>query len=405
MQIAALVLSALFAQAAPTVSTGPAESITTGSAVVTGVVNPGGTSTTYRFEYGTSTAYGLATPDQDAGSGTADVNGRATITDLTPGTTYHYRLVARQGSGPVVRGADRTFRTTNRPVAPTVSDRAASAVAGTTATLNARVNPRGLATSVYFQYGTSSSYGLRTADVDAGAGTTTRTVSVPIAGLKPNTRYHFRAVATSAAGVVRTANRTFTTARVPTGVAITPSARRTIWGSGLTVTGNVTGSGRTPVALEKLDFPFQGQWQPLATATSNSSGAFTLTVPPLFATTRLRVATRTPDVVTSGVSTVYVAVKVGLKRKRLSSRSYRLEGPVWPSVQNGRASLQRQTRSGRWIPVARTDVSPSSGDRSRYRFTVRRSRTRTMNYRVVVNPRDNLQHSNGHSRVIAIKRR
>jgi hypothetical protein len=405
MQIAALVLSALFAQAAPTVSTGPAESVTTGSAVVTGVVNPGGAGTTYRFEYGTSTSYGLTTPDQDAGAGTADVSGRATITGLTPGTTYHYRIVATQGTSDPVRGGDRTFRTGNRPAAPSVASRAASGVTGTGATLNAGINPRALATTVYFEYGTSRSYGTRTPAQDIGAGSATVAVSAPVAGLRPNTRYNFRAVATSAAGVTRTTNRTFTTPRVPTGVAIKASTTRPRWGTGLTITGTVSGSGRTPVAVEKLDYPFQGQWQPVATATSNSSGAFTMTVPALYATTRLRVATRTPNVVTSGVSTVYVAVKVGLKTKRLSSRSYRLEGSVWPSVQNGRASLQRQSRSGRWIPVARTNVSPSSGDRSRYRFTVRRSRTRNMNYRVVANPRDNLLHASGKSRVVRIKRR
>ena len=78
MQIAALISSALLLfQAAPTASTGGSESVTTGSAVVTGVVNPNGTATTYRFEYGTSTSYGLTTPDVDAGSGTADVPARA----------------------------------------------------------------------------------------------------------------------------------------------------------------------------------------------------------------------------------------------------------------------------------------------------------------------------------------
>jgi hypothetical protein len=50
-------------------------------------------------------------------------------------------------------------------------------------------------------------------------------------------------------------------------------------------------------------------------------------------------------------------------------------------------------------------VSPLSGDRSRYRFTVTRSRTRAMNYRVVVNPRNNGLQVSGTSRVISLKRR
>lgn len=404
MQLAALFATALIAQAAPTVTTGAAESVTTGSAAVTGTVNPGGEATTYQFEYGTSTSYGLTTPQQDAGNGTADVAARATLTSLTNNTTYHYRLVATNASG-VTRGSDRTLKTSAPAAAPSISSRAATGVTGGGATLNAGINPRGLATDVYFEYGTSTSYGTRTPTVGIGSGTSTVSASAPIGGLRPNTRYNYRAVATSAAGITRGGNRTFTTPRVPTGVAITPSTVKPTWGSGLTITGTVSGSGTTPVAVEKLDFPFQGQWTPVATANSNSSGRFTLTVPPLFATTRLRVATRTSTVVTSGVSTVSVAVKVGLKTSRVSTRRTRVTGAIWPSVPSGRASLQRQSRSGRWIPVKRAGVTALGSDRSRYSFTVTRSRTRAMNYRVLVNPRNNGLQVSGSSRVMNLKQR
>ena len=104
------------------------------------------------------------------------------------------------------------------------------------------------------------------------------------------------------------------------------------------------------------------------------------------------------------VSTVLVAVKVGLKSSRVSSRRTRVSGTVWPALPNGRASLQRQTKSGRWISVSRRNVTVS-GTRSRYSFTVTRSRTRAMNYRVLVNPRNNFANASGTSRVINLKRR
>ena len=100
------------------------------------------------------------------------------------------------------------------------------------ATLRARVNPRSLATSVRFEYGTTTSYGAATPEQAIGAGGSSVTVSAPITGLKPNTKYNFRAVATSAAGITRGGNRTVTTSKAPTGVAITPSTIRPIWGSG-----------------------------------------------------------------------------------------------------------------------------------------------------------------------------
>jgi hypothetical protein len=177
-----------------------------------------------------------------------------------------------------------------------------------------------------------------------------------------------------------------------------------VWGTSFSINGNVTGAGAAPVALEKQDFPFTGPFAPVATATANSSGAFTLTVPPLFTTARLRVVTRTPVAVASNVTTASVAAKVGLKSRRLSGRRYRLEGATWPAVPNGRASLQRQSRSGRWSPVARTSLSPLSGGRSRYRFTVSR-RSRALTYRVVVVPNDGGAHVSGHSRTVTLPRR
>jgi len=46
--------------------------VTKDSATLNGTVNPQGSPTTYHFEYGTSTAYGSATPQRLAGSDTAD---------------------------------------------------------------------------------------------------------------------------------------------------------------------------------------------------------------------------------------------------------------------------------------------------------------------------------------------
>lgn len=402
MQIAALLLAA--ALAAPTATTGPAESITTGSAIVTGTLNPGGDATTYQFEYGTSSTYGLTTPAQDAGAGTETVNARATLSGLTSNTTYHYRLVATNAAG-VERGADRTFKTSSPPRAPSIASRAASSVSATGATLNAGVNPRGLATSVRFEYGTSTSYGSTTPEQAIGAGTSTVSVRAAISGLRAGVKYNFRAVATSAAGVTRGGNRTFTTGSAPTGVTITPSSTRPVHGSGLTITGTVRGATSVPVALEKQDFPYTGPFTQLAGATASSRGAFTLRTPPLYVTTRLRVVTRTAVVATSPVVTASVAVRVGVKQRRLRRKRVRIEGATWPAVPNGRVSLQRQTRSGRWILVKRGRISALSGDRSRYRFSAVPRRSRALQYRVVVLARDGGAHVPGTSRTITVPRR
>lgn len=96
--------------ALPTVSTGAPTSVTTSSAVVNGVVNPQGHSTTYYFQYGTTTGYGTQTTPAGAGKGTSNVAVHQTLTGLAQSTPYHYRIVA-QNSGGVAMGTDQTFTT------------------------------------------------------------------------------------------------------------------------------------------------------------------------------------------------------------------------------------------------------------------------------------------------------
>jgi hypothetical protein len=92
---------------APVVTTGGATQVSQRSAVLNGTVNPQGLSTTYYFQYGPTTTYGLQSSPANAGSGTGNVAVHSTITGLTPGTTYHYRLVA-QNVGGTTYGADQS---------------------------------------------------------------------------------------------------------------------------------------------------------------------------------------------------------------------------------------------------------------------------------------------------------
>ncbi len=95
--------------AAPGVVTGTAQ-VDGSTAVLKGVVNPSGRSTTGHFEYGLDTTYGNDTDVQTVGSGTDDVEVSAAVSRLTGGTPYHYRLVA-ESTGGTTRGTDRTFTT------------------------------------------------------------------------------------------------------------------------------------------------------------------------------------------------------------------------------------------------------------------------------------------------------
>jgi hypothetical protein len=94
----------------PSVATGPATSVTNSSAVVNATVNPEGKATNYYFQYGTTTGYGTLTNGASAGSGTSTVPVHATLSNLLPNATYHFRVVARNSGGSIT-GSDATFTT------------------------------------------------------------------------------------------------------------------------------------------------------------------------------------------------------------------------------------------------------------------------------------------------------
>jgi hypothetical protein len=88
-----------------------------GEVTVRGFVNPhNSTVTDCHFEYGLTGSYGQSVPCEGDPNGPGVVDGlpgpparvSAILTGLTPGATYHYRLVADNGVGPAVEGPDRT---------------------------------------------------------------------------------------------------------------------------------------------------------------------------------------------------------------------------------------------------------------------------------------------------------
>ncbi len=111
------------AVAAPLVETAGAPVRTTTTAQLNGRVIPNNSVTSYRFEYGTDETYGQLTPSAPAGSGELTELVGEEIEGLTPDTTYHYRLLAENGVGSPVPGADMTVRTRASDQLPGQSDK------------------------------------------------------------------------------------------------------------------------------------------------------------------------------------------------------------------------------------------------------------------------------------------
>jgi hypothetical protein len=223
---------------APSVTAVAASSITATGAKLNGKINPNGRSTTYYFEYGTTTSYGSKGATLSAGNGTSVANVSGTVTTLKAGTTYHFTVVATSDAG-TTKGADLSFVTA---APPTVSAAAVAQLGATSANVGGSVNPNGHATTWYVEYGTSTSYGKKTASSSAGSGTAGVPVSATLTPLKGGTLYHFRIVATNSLGTTRGPDSTLTTVGAPAVVtgqvpvtALSPTAA--------TVTGSVDGHG------------------------------------------------------------------------------------------------------------------------------------------------------------------
>ena len=91
-------------------TTGAASAIDSNGATLAGVVDTIGSTTSYLFEYGRTTAYGAASASKTLTAGGSPVNVSTAIAGLQPSTLYHYRLVAANAQG-TIRGSDRTFTT------------------------------------------------------------------------------------------------------------------------------------------------------------------------------------------------------------------------------------------------------------------------------------------------------
>ena len=210
------------------------------------------------FQYGTTTTYGLTTPRQNVEAGPV----QAPVTNLTAETTYHYRLVA-VGESP---GNDQTFTTIANPQPPAIANQHSREITPDAATTTATVNANGGATTYTIEWGTTTRYGSQTAAASAGNGRTPTAVTARLTGLNPYTLYHWRTVATNAAGTTRGRDRTFRTARLPSAVTIGLSRRTVPWGGDLRIGGRVTGAGASglTVALQQQRFPIDADFAQLS---------------------------------------------------------------------------------------------------------------------------------------------
>jgi sugar lactone lactonase YvrE len=189
----------------------------------------------YHFEYAGKAQYeaggfaGAASTDivTLAQANFNDQPASASLTGLTAGETYYWRVVASDeceaGKTCTATGETQSFEETPAAV---IEGPWATHVTGESATLGAKVfDPQQLSTEYRLEYGTSTAYG----QVLVGGVLSVAEDSLLIGGhvqeLAPATTYHYRVVASNAAGTVQGADHTFTTSSVSSGSTL-PDGRR-----------------------------------------------------------------------------------------------------------------------------------------------------------------------------------
>jgi hypothetical protein len=152
---------------APVVTTSAATGVTSAGATLNGTVNPEGASTTYQFDYGTTTAYGTTVPSPagSAGSGSSAVSENFALTGLTASTTYHYRIKATNSRGTTL-GADQQFTT-------------AAAASSDTVTATVNGTPAGVSEKVFVLTGATEAGGAQ-ASGSAAAGSAANWALTPV---------------------------------------------------------------------------------------------------------------------------------------------------------------------------------------------------------------------------------
>ncbi|HEY5045165.1 MAG TPA: NHL repeat-containing protein [Solirubrobacteraceae bacterium] len=201
----------------PSVTTGAASGVGQSAATLTGAIDSQGAETSYYFEYSGPGTFSIVSGKAGSGSGNATVT--APVNGLSPGASYQYRLIATNAGGTTF-GSYRTFMTAPPPPSgpPPVVTGGISNLTPTSATLAGTVNPNGGTTGYQFQYGTSAAYGAILPEASAGSGTEPQGAAGGLSGLTPGTTYHYRLVATNAAGTTYGADQTFTTPAAPVSV-------------------------------------------------------------------------------------------------------------------------------------------------------------------------------------------
>jgi uncharacterized repeat protein (TIGR03803 family) len=206
----------LFVDPFPSIVTSPADlNVFAGATASFSVSAVGAAPLRYRWQRASTN---LTDQGNVSGSGTSTL----TLSNVALADAASYSVIVSNTFGTVTSSV--ATLTVQNPFAPSVSTDAATDVGVSSATLNASVNPDGAATTAWFLWGLTSSYGNTTAATNLGSGGDTLSVALNLPGLLSLTEYHFAAVAGNSLGTNTGSDASFLTPGARSNITITALA-------------------------------------------------------------------------------------------------------------------------------------------------------------------------------------
>jgi hypothetical protein len=227
---------------------------------------------------------------------------------------------------------------------PQASTGAATHILNSSALLNASINPNGMQTSYYFQWGPTTSYGSQTPTVVVGDATTRVKVGQLVSGLETGVTYHYRVVAVTSSGEpIPGHDRTFVTGKSTPKLEL-PKSADVIVGTPFALSGTLTGpdNAHQTVELQASTYPYREEFRTVGVSTfTGPTGAFSFAVAPISASTEYRAITVGLRPLFSRIETVHAQVKVALRVRTSQKRGLvRLYGTVAPATVGATVALQ-----------------------------------------------------------------
>jgi hypothetical protein len=252
---------------------------------------------------------------------------------------------------------------------PIAATDAADGITPVGATLHGTVNPRGLASSAFFQLGTTKKYSRRTADQSAGVTAGNIPVAVGVSGLKSSTTYHYRVVSENKDGRTNGEDRTFKTAAPTTTPVFTPNP--VPYGDSVFVSGTIIGSGAkgAEVTLFGHPFPFTDPFTQFGnTVVADANGSYLFTLASALSTSQYEVRAKTDPAFTSSVQLLQVSSKISLAvtDKLRKGQRARFHGLVAPGQDGIVVEIQKRRRDGSFGTFVNTTLKHRTDGLSSY---------------------------------------